>query len=256
MTLLPRISAALILCSSPLLMGDETNRALQIQAILQDPVNPGASFYVKTSPTEYGKLELLAERFSDAIQVTATDNVIAFYGSAPADPKLRPPVLAAVTITPGMQRCKLLITPQAPDGKTPYRLLVIDDTPGAFPYGESRIANLTSASLAMQAGSTKIPLPPGIISALEPIKSVDENYMGQTNFYIKSATKNQWAPFVERQVPYLKSVRRIFIIYATPGAVQPAIRTVMENEPYKHTLSEPDPVQRVTSLSVRSTTSP
>jgi hypothetical protein len=50
--------------------------------------------------------------------------------------------------------------------------------------------------------------------------------MAQTNFYYQQA--GSWVPFTERQLQYLDDYRRIFLVYATPGAVQPSVTTIVD----------------------------
>lgn len=38
-------------------------------------------------------------------------------------------------------------------------------------------------------------------------------------------------PFTERQLQYLDAYRRIFIIHITPGAIQPAVTTIVDTAP-------------------------
>jgi hypothetical protein len=50
--------------------------------------------------------------------------------------------------------------------------------------------------------------------------------MAQTNFYYQEG--EAWVPFTERQLQYLDASRRLFIIHATPGALQPTITTIVD----------------------------
>jgi hypothetical protein len=53
--------------------------------------------------------------------------------------------------------------------------------------------------------------------------------MAQTNFYYKDS--DQWIPFTERQLQFLDSTKRIFLIYLTPGSTQPFVTTLVDNTP-------------------------
>jgi hypothetical protein len=53
--------------------------------------------------------------------------------------------------------------------------------------------------------------------------------MAQTNFYYQQG--EAWVPFTERQLQFLDVCRRIFIIHATPGALQPTITTIVDIMP-------------------------
>ncbi len=78
----------------------------------------------------------------------------------------------------------------------------------------------------MQAGEHKLPISPGKITAVPLAKKVDDFNMAQTNFYYKQG--EAWVAFAERQLHYQEAVRRIFIIHAPPGAVQPTVTTIVD----------------------------
>jgi hypothetical protein len=104
--------------------------------------------------------------------------------------------------------------------------LLIDDSAKAFPAGESRVLPLITVETAIQAGEHKLSVPPGKITKVSPVKKVDEFNMAQTNFYYKQG--EAWVPFTERQLQFLDAYRRIFIIHATPGALQPTVTTIVD----------------------------
>ncbi|MCW1923907.1 hypothetical protein OKA05_15165 [Luteolibacter arcticus] len=210
-------------------------RTIEIRAVLQDPTNPDAVLQVRTPSTGLNKLDLIAEGLSAPRQIEVVNNTISIYGPSPADPKVNPPVLATAVIPAEVHRCILVVAPTAAGAKVPYHLLAVDDSAGAFPFGESRVINLTTAQMGMQAGATRLSLPAGKVTSVPMVKDLNEYHMGQTNFYAMAAKGKgkEWMPFVERQVQYLKTLRRIFIIHVTPGAIAPAVRTVVDHEPFK-----------------------
>jgi len=212
--------------------GQGGTRNIEIRAVLQDPMNPGAAFQVRTTPSTFEKLELVAEGLCIAKRISVTDNTVALYGPTSSDPKIGPPIVASAVVAPAVERCLLVIVPEPPGGKLPYHLLVLDDTGKAFPFGESRVVNLTNVALGMQAGATRLSLPAHSVTPLPLIKEVNEYHMAQTNFYAKSDNGDQWMPFAERQVQYLETVRRISLIDVAPGAVAPTIRTVIDHVPF------------------------
>jgi hypothetical protein len=85
---------------------------------------------------------------------------------------------------------------------------------------------MVGVELAVEAGEHKVPIRPGIITRIPPVKNVNEYEMAQTNFYYQE--KDSWVVFTERQLQYNDVSRRIFIIYATPGAVQPTVATIFD----------------------------
>ena len=61
---------------------------------------------------------------------------------------------------------------------------------------------------------------------MPPVTKVNEFNMAQTNFYYQQG--EAWVVFTERQLQYLDASRRLFIIHATPGALQPTITTIVD----------------------------
>jgi len=53
--------------------------------------------------------------------------------------------------------------------------------------------------------------------------------MAQTNFYYKQA--EEWVAFTERQLQYLDTTRRIFLVHLTPGSTEPIVRTIVDTTP-------------------------
>ena len=83
---------------------------------------------------------------------------------------------------------------------------------------------LLPVEAAIEAGEHKLPIHPGVIASVPPVKKVNEYNMAQTNFHYKNA--DAWTVFAERQVQYIDAFRRIFIVHATPGALQPTVTTI------------------------------
>ena len=133
---------------------------------------------------------------------------------------------ASAKLAPDLKQVIVIVLP-APAGERPaYRMLVIDDSEKAFPNGESRVISLINGESAIQAGEHKLPVHPGKIAAVPPVKKVDEFNMAQTNFYYQQG--GSWVAFAERQLQFLDACRRLFIIHATPGALQPTVTTIVD----------------------------
>ena len=72
-----------------------------------------------------------------------------------------------------------------------------------------------------------MPVHPGEIARIPPNKKVNEYNMAQTNLYHKQA--EAWVPFTEKQLQFLDDYRRIFIVHATPGALQPTVTIIVDS---------------------------
>lgn len=207
-----------------------TSGALQIRAVLHDPVNPVADLFLPNQAGQVVKLKLVGEGLSDAQSTTPVNGSLVLYNKAVVDPKNPAASLAAsVKIPAGMKRAILVVLPAAPDTKPAYRMVLIDDSPGAFPGGESRVLSLVTFEAALQAGEHKLQLKPASVTKVPAVKQVNEFNMAQTNFYYKEG--ESWVAFTERQLQYLDEFRRIFLVYLTPGSTQPFVTTIVDTAP-------------------------
>ena len=204
--------------------------SFQVRAVLHDPVNPVADLYLPDQTGQVVKLKLVAEGLSAAQGTLPVNGSLVLYNKATIDPKNPGPSLAATAKIPvGMKRAIIVVLPAAPDTKPAYRIVLIDDSPGAFVGGESRVVSLVSFEAALQAGEHKLPLKAASVTKVPPVKKVNEFNMAQTNFYYKEG--ENWVAFTERQLQYLDEFRRIFLVYLTPGSTQPFITTIVDTVP-------------------------
>lgn len=209
----------------------ETTRPLVVRAVLNDPVNPGVVFQIRTRGEALNQLQLMNEAVPQPVTIDFAGDTLSLYGEKVIGDAKVPPVLAAAQIPASVQRCMLVITPAPKGAKLPYQMVAFNDSPQAFPFGESRILNTTIVPMAMEAGSSKVSVPPGAFVAIKSVKDVNQFKMAQTNFYMKSG--ESWLPVSERQIQYLDTMRRIFIVYVTPGSTSAMVRTIIDHEPPK-----------------------
>lgn len=203
---------------------------VEIRAVLHDPAHPVADLYVLDKSGTAVKLDLSPGSLSSP-QVTQTSNgSVLFYNKAAVDPKKPAENLAATVKVPAKVKSAIVILVPGPPNTAPaYRPVMIEDSSTGFPKGESRVLSLVPVETAIEAGEHKLPISPGKIVSVPAVKKLNEFNMAQTNFYYKDGAA--WVTFTERQVQYLDSFRRIFIISATPGASQPLITTIVDTAP-------------------------
>ena len=149
------------------------------------------------------------------------------YDQAVIDPKKPEASLAATCkIPPNTKRGVVVVLPSPVGSKPAYRMVFIDDSAKAFPKGESRILTLLPVEAAIEAGEHKLPIQPGKLTNVPPVRKVNEYNMAQTNFYTKQG--EAWTAFTERQLQFLDGFRRIFIVHTTPGALSPTVTTIVD----------------------------
>ena len=202
---------------------------VQIRAVLHDPVNPVANLFYTDKSGAVVPLEFRPQDLTAPFLMLPANGSLVLYDKANIDPKNPAASLAASTkLPPDLKRAIVVVLP-APAGERPaYRMLLIDDSAKAFPRGESQVLPLVAVATAIQAGEHRIPVHPGKITRVPPVKKVDEFNMAQTNFYYKQG--ENWVAFTERQLQYLDVCRRIFIVHVTPGALNPKVTTIVDTD--------------------------
>jgi hypothetical protein len=208
----------------------EPNTPIQIRAILHDPSQPNSEFYLTDKTGKLVPLELRPRELSRPFTTLLNDGLLALYTTPTTEPKDPTKSLAAsVSLPTDLKQAIVLITRSPAASKAPYQLIVMEESAKAFPAGESRVVSRVGVEVALQAGEHKLPIPPGKVTHVPPVREVDDFRMAQTNFYYQQ--NKAWVPITERKLQYLDAYRRIFIIHLTPGALQPSVTTVVDTLP-------------------------
>lgn len=200
---------------------------VRIRTVLHDPVNPIASLFYTAETEAVVQLKFRPQNLTETLFMLPVNGSLTLYDKATIDPENPAASLAAsAKLAPDLKQAIVIVLP-APAGERPaYRMLVIDDSEKAFPDGESRVISLINGESAIQAGEHRLPVRSGKIAAVPPVNKVDEFNMAQTNFYYQQG--GSWVAFAERQLQFLDACRRLFIIHATPGALQPTVTTIVD----------------------------
>ncbi|MEO5716042.1 MAG: hypothetical protein ABIT37_21355 [Luteolibacter sp.] len=221
------ISATLLLGFARFASGQ--NAVVQIRALLHDPSKPDAPFFVGKVGETMQPLKLAEEGLTESQKVPVENGSLNLFTTATVDKNNPQASLAAtVKVAEGAGSLIVIILPSA-EGTPAYRLVTLDDSPKAFPWGESKAINLTPVEFALEVGDQKLALPAGKITVVPKVTKLDEYNRAQTNFYYKEG--DQWVVAAERQMQYVATLRRIFLIYKSPGALAPDVRTIIDQPP-------------------------
>lgn len=203
---------------------------VQFRAVLHDPVHPIANLFYTDKKGAVVPLNFRPQDLTEALFTLPVNGSLVLYDKAEIDSENPAASLAAsVKLPPDIKRAMVVVLP-APAGEKPaYRMLVIDDSEKAFPFGESRVLPLIGVETAIQAGEHRLPVQPGKITRVPPVTKVNDYNMAQTNFYFKQG--GSWVAFTERQLQYMDACRRLFIVHVTPGAVAPVVTTIVDTAP-------------------------
>lgn len=202
---------------------------VQIRAVLHDPVNPVAELFYADETGNIVPLNFRAKDLSRPFLSVPVNGSLVLYDKQTVDPENPAESLAASVKLPANLKQGIVVVMPSPDDVEPaYRMLLIDESEKAFPGGESRVVPLIGIKTAIEIGEHKVPVSPGKITRVPPVKKVNEFNMAQTNFYYLSGEK--WVAFTERQLQFLNITRRLFIVHATPGAVAPTVTTIVDTK--------------------------
>lgn len=200
----------------------------RVRVVLNDPANPSADLFYTDQVGAVSKLEFEHQNLSRPVMTQAVNGSLFFYDKAAIDPEKREKSIAATCKIPaGAKQGAVVFFPSPAGVKPAYRLVFIDDSAKGFPKGEARIITLLPIEAAIEVGEHKLPIHPGQIAILPPVKKVSEYNMAQTNFFYKQG--EAWTIFTERQLQYLDGFRRIFIVQTTPGAAQPSVLSILDS---------------------------
>ena len=155
---------------------------------------------------------------------------LVFYDKAAIDPENpEASVVARAQLPPELRQAIVVVVPAPRPGRMLYRMVIIDDSDKAFPFGESEVLSFVGLEIGIHVGEHKLMVRPWKKGRVPHVKKANDYHMAQTNFHYK-ANDGSWVPFVERQLQYTNASRRIFIIHATPEALQPTVTTIVDTD--------------------------
>lgn len=227
---LRHLSAAFAILSGLVALAAGQDSVVQVRAVLQDSARPDARFFVGKTSEALQPLKLAEEGLTESQRVSTENGSLNLFTSATIDPaKPLASLAATVKIPAGLSRLILIIVPAAPGATPPYRMMALDDSPATFPWGESKVVNLTPVDFALEVGDQKLLLPGGKITAVPKVTKVDEYNRAQINFHFKQG--EQWVVASERQMQFVGNLRRVFLIYKAPDSLAPDVRAILDQQP-------------------------
>ncbi len=232
MSIQPLIVLAALALAAPSAVSQTkpTATPVGIRTLLQIPVNQAEKFYVPTPAGGREELVIADGRLPLPQSAGVVNGMLSLFASPTVNTEKPTEGLLATTRLPADLRSLILIVIPSPEGsKTPYQMTFLRDAPGEFPWGESRIVNLTSVDFAVEVGEHKIRAPKGDITELPEVKRLNPYKRAQTNFYFQNG--DRWTAAAERQLPYLENTRRVFLISHAPKSLSPTVRTVTDLQP-------------------------
>lgn len=200
-------------------------RDIELRAYLHHPTQAVQEAMEVTTATG-GKLPLIwrTGEWSERMKLStdATELIFLAKNALPA---------AKATIPASTDQLLIILVPDTKaDAKLPFRAMTLDASASTFPWGTSQaISFLGKAETAVQAGEHRVAIPAAGIAKIPTVTKRDDFHMAQVNFYYRET--NEWIPFTERRLQFVDDMRRVFLIYSTPGAQQPFVTTLIDHQP-------------------------
>jgi hypothetical protein len=206
------------------------SKPLKIRATFVIPNPAKQDLFIQTSDSAAVKLNLVGGGFGEIQNTISMNGMLNLFKSPTIDPNNPKANLVATAKVPASAtRVMAMIIPAAAGASPPFNIVLLDDDSKSFPWGESKVINLSSVDFALEAGEHKIKIPKGEIKVLPEVKGVNEFKIAQTNFF--SRGKDTWEPVIERQLSYLNNMRRVFVVYKIPKALGPEVRILTDHLP-------------------------
>lgn len=201
-----------------------------IRAILHDPARVVADLYLADPAGDLVKLQLRTGNLSAPQPAILVNGTVRFYNSSRFDPEDPDANLATTLKVPTtLKKLIVILTPIRQGASSVLKAVPIDDSPNAFPGGESRVLSLIAGKTAVQAGEHRVGVQPGRVARIPAVKKRNNFNIAQTNFYCEKG--GAWSVFTERQVKYHDRIRRIYLITVFPGAKHPYVTTFVDTAP-------------------------
>jgi hypothetical protein len=213
---------ALLLSLCPLWL---SARDIQLRAYLHHPTQPvQEAMEITTAAGEKLPLIWRNGEWSERMQLSTDAAELLFLAKdgLPA---------AKANIPANTDQLLIILVPETKaDAKLPFRAMTLDASASAFPWGTSQAVSLLGqGETAVQAGEHRIAIHAASIAKIPAVTKRDDFHMAQVNFYYRE--NNEWVPFTERRLQFVDDMRRVFLIYSTPGAQQPFVTTLIDHQP-------------------------
>ena len=170
---------------------------------------------------------LSANELSKPIVCSAKDNAINFISESEKKP------VAKVVIPAGIKSALLVFVPApakaAAEETQPsagWRVLVIEDTPKAFPDGGAFVANFYNKDIRFVIGEHRGMLHAAASHGYTMPAKVDEFNMAPVTFELQQG--EQWRTASESMLRFVPGIRYLIFAYVDPASGRPRIRTVQD----------------------------
>ena len=136
--------------------------------------------------------------------------------------------LASATIPAGVKAAVLVFIPSQ-NAAQPWRVLVLEDSPSAYPDGGAVVANVYDKDIRCVLGEHKIQLQPSKTHGFTQPTTRDDFNMAEVMFQFQNG--EAWRTASESRLRFLKGLRYLMIAYVDPASGRPRLFTCQDIPP-------------------------
>jgi len=209
----------------PALLHAQDGRSVRCRFVSFGSVGPDPTALAVSDKGGEVTCSLPGSQLSEPVMCTAKNNVISFL--SPSDRK----PLASATIPAGVSAAVLVFvkTPQKPDAAaeaSPWRVMVIEDSPKNFPDGGAFVANFYNSDIRFVIGEHKGTLRAGGSHGYAMPAERDTFNMAAVVF--EFIQNDKWRTANESSLRFLPGMRYLIFAYVDPTSGRPRIKTYQD----------------------------
>lgn len=213
-----RLRTALFLALACLLPGpalaQDGSRPVSCRFLCMDGATPPAALLCQGAKGAEVACAVPANSPSAATVCFATNHTLKFLTSEDRQPA------ATATIPPAVKAAILVFVPAAKQSSgLPWRVFVIEDSPGNFPDGGAFVANFYSQNIRFVIGEHKVILKPAAAHGLAMPSQRDEFNMAPVTFEFQQ--DKAWRSVSESLLRFVPGQRYLVIAYVDPASGRP-----------------------------------
>jgi len=209
--------------------GAEETTPVQIRYSLFDPLRGNHELFLMNAKTDALVPVMLADRSlsREAIPVKRFQGRVHFLRNDKLEKEelFKPDNVAFSVAVPDSVAQAAIVIIASGDRLFP---VLLDDSPGKFPFGHSRLINTTTVAVGVRAGEHKIAAPPGKIAPIPPVRQLNEYQQAKVSFECQMGESDS-VVLSTKPLPFNDKKRRIWIAYVTKGAKRPVIATIVDS---------------------------
>ncbi len=208
--------------------GTGVSQARKVRAIHIQPVDASLAKVVLFTGKDYAEIELPSRNLSPEVDLPDGDLTVAVLTTRPPAGQPLPADVPKFSIPESWGRCILLCFPDPTRKPLPLRIIPVNASTADFPMGQTRIYNVTGATVAAKFGEEVLRIAPGQNGSFKaPVEgfasypvAIDCQFPGEKDPVAVCRTNWQNDP----------EARQIMFVTPSPGYKVPRIWGILDRE--------------------------